>query len=411
MHNRESIGRDATVLIAPALFDGQDVHAGEDQALVLSDGIITEIGTASSVLPRVEGADVVRFERGMISPGLIDTHAHLTLPGDGSDYSGTLGRSTSERHETAEQNLRTHLEGGVTTVRDLGSHLEFLDWKPSVPHFAPRVLRAGRPVTGCPGHMSFFGGACETLDDVKRVVNENIDRGADCIKIASSGGGTLGTVPHHVHVQRDLVEQVVDVAHGRDVQVTVHALSQRSIEEAILSGVDGIEHIGFLDEASGDSAFVQRIGELSREHGVRFGSTLGINERLTHLQHPPAPKAQREQVIRSAYYLENAKRLREVGGHLAAASDAGWNFTYFGDFPHELELLTRAGFTPLEVLRLATSGNAQYLGLDETIGSLTTGKSADVVVFAGRPDRDIRDAREVLAVYREGRRAYYTPFR
>lgn len=411
MQIRELIGSDATVLVAPSLFDGRRVFDDQEQAIVLRDGLIAGVGASTSVLQQVTDARVVRFEKGMIAPGLIDTHAHLTLPGDGSDYTSVLSRSTVERHEIAELNLRTHLEAGVTTVRDLGSYIEFLDWKPSRSHHLPLVLRAGRPLTGVPGHMGFFGGGCETPEDIARMVNENIDRGADCIKIASSGGGTAGTVPHHVHVKRSFVQQIVDIAHARGVQVTAHALSQESIEQAILSGIDGIEHIGFLKEASGESEFIPRIAELSRDHGVYFGSTLGINERLTHLSHPPAPRAQRDQTVRSAYYLENAKRLRDLGGHLAAGSDAGWNYTYFGDFGHELRLLTQAGFSPIDALRMATSGNAEYLRLDDRIGILEVGKAADVVVFKGRPDRNIHDASDVLAVYREGMRSYFTPFK
>jgi imidazolonepropionase-like amidohydrolase len=411
MQFQNLIGSDATVLVAPSLFDGRQVFDDQEQSVVLRNGLVAEAETSASVLPRVDGAKVVRFENGMIAPGLIDTHAHLTLPGDGSDYRSVLSCSTEQRHQIAELNLRTHLEAGVTTVRDLGSYIEFLDWKPSFSHHLPRVLRAGRPLTGKPGHMSFFGGGCETPEDIERVVNENIDRGADYIKIASSGGGTAGTVPHHVHVQRSFVEQIVDIAHARGVQVTAHALSQKSIEEAILSGVDGIEHIGFLEETSGESEFVLRIADLSREHGVYFGSTLSINERLIRLSRPPELQAQNDQVVRSAYYLENAKRLRDLGGHLAAASDAGWNYTYFGDFAHELYLLTQAGYSAIDVLRMATSGNAEYLRLDDRIGTLEGGKSADVVVFKGRPDKDIRDAKAILAVYREGTRSYFTPFK
>lgn len=402
---------DTVILVAPALFDGKTVFTGEEQALVLHDSQITAVGSAWRILQDYPQVRTIRFENGMIAPGLIDTHTHLTLLGDGSTYDGALALPGEDTLAVVETNLRTHLEAGVTTVRDLGSSSEFLDWTPNRRRFLPRVLRAGRPLTSVGGHMSFFGGECSTLDDAVRIVEENIDRGADCIKIASSGGGTRGTVPHNIHVGRPLVERIVETAHDRGVQVTAHALSQRSMEEAILSGVDGIEHLGFLDDESGESSFVERIAELSRDRGVYFGSTLGINERLTRMSQPSDAQARQEQEVRSRYYLENARRLREAGGLLAVASDAGWNYTYFGDFAHEMFLMTQAGYSALEVLRMATSGNAKYLCMDDRVGSLRAGLCADVTVFKGRPDENIKAVKEVLAVFREGERAYFTPFR
>lgn len=277
--------------------------------------------------------------------------------GDGAAYESAAGRDKRLRARTAFVNLRTHLEAGATTMRDLGSHLDFLAWSPADPMVVPRVLRYGPPITAHRGHMHHFGG--------------------------------------------DVTD--IDVAHERGALATTHALSREAIRRAVEAGTDGIEHLAFLTE-DGRGEFDPELADLAVGHGVTFGSTLAVNNRYT--QRAAAgeldPFDLGGQADRTAYYVHNAARLRERGARIVTASDAGWKHTHFSDLANELRLLTMAGYTPAETLHRATGLSADHLRLAAQIGYLAPGRHADLAVFDGDPTTDVSATARVRAVFREG---------
>lgn len=399
------------LLIAPRLFDGRAGISGADQAVAISGDRITDVGAATELEARYPDAAVERFHDATLSPGLIDSHVHLTMPGDGTAYEPGASAEAAVRFRVAQLNLRTHLEGGVTCVRDLGSHLDFLDWHPDDAVLLPRLVRYGPPITAERGHMYLFGGGAKNPEEARRLAERNIAAGSDGIKIASSGGGTLGTVPHKATIDGEIVAAAVATAHEHGRLATTHALSLDTMRTAIESGTDGIEHLGFLDP-DGHSQFSEDLADLAISRQVTFGSTLGCNDRFTRLRsltEDDQPERV-DQLERTAYYIRNASLLRERGARIAAASDAGWKYTHFGDFSNELRLLCLAGYSPAEVLHLATGFNAEYLRLDSEIGYLRPGMCADIVVFRGNPLESIADTRNVTAVFRSGVRVHNLPF-
>jgi imidazolonepropionase-like amidohydrolase len=406
-----SVPDSSAVITCARVFDGDQMLATEDPIAVgVNGGVIICIGPLDEVAADLPDAPVHRFGNATLTPGFVDAHTHLTMPGDGTAYERAVLRSPQARFRQAFVNLRTHLEAGVTTVRDLGSHADFLSWAPPDELLIPRLLRYGRPVTGKAGHMHLFGGGVTTPEEARDLVQANVTRGSDGIKIASSGGGTLGTVPHAETLPRPVVEAAIAAAHELGKLSTVHALSLSTMRDAIEAGADGIEHLGFLDP-EGSSEFDEELAALAIAMGVTFGSTLGCNDQFTHLPNArdADPDEYGEQCERTSYYIRNASRLREMGGRIAVATDAGWKHTYFGDIANEMRLLCLAGYTPLEVLHLATRFNARYLRLDHLIGGVREGLRADLAVLASDPTNDIEVTRNVLAVYRDGVRVAGVP--
>jgi imidazolonepropionase-like amidohydrolase len=375
-------------------------------AVLVEDGRVVAVGGLAELTARgTRGVQVDRYPGGTISPGLIDAHVHLTMPGDGTAYEPAAGAPAATRLALAVANLRAHLAAGVTTVRDLGSHLDLLAWTPDAAYALPRLLRAGPPVTTAGGHMRLFGGEVADAAGAARLAHRNLDAGADVIKIVASGGGTVGTVPHEASLDRAVIATAVDAAHTRHRRATTHAMSNASIRRAVEAGTDGVEHLAFLTP-DGASGFDADVAELAVARRVVFGSTLGVNHAYIAAAErgdldPYELDAQRE---RTASYVRNAALLRAAGALIVPASDSGWKHTRFGGFATELRLLAAAGYPPIEVLRLATSFAAAYVGLGDQVGALAPGLRADIAVFDGDPARDITRTAAVRAVYRDGLR-------
>jgi imidazolonepropionase-like amidohydrolase len=372
------------------LHDGHRFQPGHDHLVVIADGAVLDVGPAGPLGSKYAALPTVRHNRGVLTPGWIDSHAHTTLPGDGSTIEDVAPLPYEDRVRIAAKNLEQHLMGGVTSVRDLGAHLDFLAWQPN-PQTMPRLLRYGTPITADRGHMHWFGGAISATRTTADVARDNLRAGADGLKLVGSGGGTVGTIPHQATLSVDQLRAAVDVGHALGRRSTVHALSNEAIVRAARAGADGIEHVGFLT-ADGDSVLDAHALDVALEAGVTFGSTLGCNEAYLHRPGVGGTEEHREQRERTDYYQHNAGRLLTAGARIAVGSDAGWKHTPFGEFGRELHLLARTGLSSEQIIHLATVGNSRALGAHGVTGQVSPGHPADLVVidsadFASRPPR------------------------
>jgi imidazolonepropionase-like amidohydrolase len=341
--------------------------------------VIVDLGPRGRLLGRYSALPLVDYSDALLTPGWIDTHVHSTMPGDGRPIEDAAPASFETRIAVATANLRAHLAGGVTTVRDLGSHLDYLAWSPGSDPM-PRVLRYGMPITAERGHMHLFGGALNSARTVTDVARANLEAGADGLKLVASGGGTRGTVPHETTLSRDQIAEAVRLAHTRGKRVTVHALTNDGILAAAAAGADGVEHLGFL-AADGLSRVREEALEAAVAAGIVFGSTLGCNEAYLHLPGRRKTAEYDEQSARTDYYGRNAARLLGAGGRIAVGTDAGWKHTPFGAYVRELQLLASAGVHAERILHLATAGNADALGVPGLTGMIRAGHPADLVVI------------------------------
>lgn len=393
------------IVVAGLLVDGhRDVPPRKDRELGIRDGAIVGTGARGELQRQFPAAPVVDYGHWTVLPGLVDCHVHLTMPGDGSSYEVGAGASRRQRHARALRNAQHHLAAGVTTVRDVGSHADLFDWRSTVdPTELPRLLLYGPPLTRPGGHMHLFGGACQGVEAVRARARRNLELGADGLKIVGSGGGTLGTVPARPSFETEELAAAVAVAHDVGTPITAHALPVEAIRRALEAGIDGIEHLAFL-EAGSTSRFDMQLAQRLVARAIALGSTLGVNYRYLGLarRDQVSDYELEEQQDRTDYYLAHARRLHELGARLVAASDSGWKYTRFGDFGLELRLLQAAGLSPLDVLHAATAGAAEYLRLHH-VGRLAVGWAADLLVVSGYPTLDVAALASVRAVYRAGR--------
>ncbi|MEU6845785.1 amidohydrolase family protein [Streptomyces sp. NPDC046716] len=411
-------GEKSGVLLYNALLiDGLGRAPVPDGALLVDGGTVAWAGSLAAAPPAVRSARRVDLGGRTVCPGFIDTHVHFALPGRaGSPLSG-VNELPSYRVLKVLDRLRVTLENGVTTARDLmGLDAGFRRALEERRIVGPRLRVAVSMLSQRAGHADFTlasgvdgyaaavamplspPGLVNSVDEVRLRVRELVAAGADCVKVASSGGVTsphdqpewLGMRPEMLRAVREEAD-----AYG-GLPVAAHAIGRPGIEAAVRSGVTSVEHGYALDD------------ELRAEM-VDRGQFLvpTLLETLTDVDSPGVPPAVRE---KSAHWhrvaQESVAASAAAGVRIAMGTDSGLTASHGGNLK-ELGLLVRfAGMTPLQAITAGTAEAARLCGVDGITGTLEAGKAADLVVVGTNPLSDIDslgDPRSIHAVLKEGR--------
>ena len=325
----------------------------------------------------VTGRDVVEIDVGgrTIMPGLIDAHVHLCS-----------GIATGLRPYALAKAARDMLEGGITTVRDLGSYgREVFDLRDAIDAGycpGPRIVLCGQIVAATsPGAAAFAGMYREAdgVEEVRKAVREQIRQGADLIKVMTTGALTVPLEDVHPSQMTDEeLAALVDEAHRSGFRVASHAEGADGIRQSVAAGVDTVEHgdMGYL---------VPDALAAMAERRIVLVPTLSVFDAVAD---PDGGFAD--------WMQERAKRLgegarktvtaaRTAGVAIAMGADAGPH----GANARELGKLTDAGLTNAEALAAGTTVAAEACGLGRAIGEIAAGHAADVLVVDGDPLTDI----------------------
>jgi imidazolonepropionase-like amidohydrolase len=395
----------ATLLLRPArVFDGDSLRTGV--AVLVRGGRIVEVGlTASVQAPR--GARVLDLPNATLLPGLIDLHSHVLLhpynetPWDEQVLREPLG----ERVARAVVHLRRTLEAGFTTLRDLGTEgawdadvgLKRAIEKGVVP--GPRLVVANRAIvmrgsyapSGFAPEVQVPQGAEEAagLEELSRVVRDQIRRGADVIKVyADYRWGPNGEARPAFTIGE--LERVVEIASSSGRPVVAHAASAEGMRRATVAGVQTIEH--------GDDG-TPEVFRLMRERGTMLVPTIAAGDAVSRYR--GWVPGQGPEPARIAAKRASVRAALDAGVTIANGSDVGV-FAH-GENWRELELLASYGMTPLAVLRAATSVAGRVVRADGTLGVVRVGAIADLVAVSGDPSRDLGALRQVRLVVQNGR--------
>jgi imidazolonepropionase-like amidohydrolase len=388
-------------------FDGEQVVPAGALVLV-DDGRIA--GVEPGAAPAPEGCQVLEVPGGTVLPGLVDAHVHLCA--DGTD--GTLDRigepSADGMAAVIEESLRRHLAAGVTTVRDLGDRrFAVLDWRSSPASgdgVYPAVVTAGPPITSVGGHCANMGGEAAGAGQLRAAVRERAERGADVVKIMTSGGfATAGTQVMECQFALDELRVVVEEAHAAGLPVTAHAHGLPAVQMAMAAGVDGIEHCSFLT----DKGISQSEEDLARlaEAGTAVCPTVGTAGTLV-----PPPNAAAllgklgmtmEQVVEMR--KRQVARMYAAGVRVVSGTDGGISAAKpHGLLPVSVAFLVEGGVSTVAALASATALAADACGLGDRKGRLRAGYDADLLVVDGDPVADVSALARPAAVFAAGRR-------
>jgi imidazolonepropionase-like amidohydrolase len=382
----------AEVLTAPRVVTGDETVT--DGAVVVGDTTVDWIGCAATLPAEFARLPRTDYPGSTITPGLIDCHVHLGF--DGGPQPAARMRSETDEQQLVLmlRNARDLLGVGVTTARDLGAraYLDVVVRDAIAAGLArgPRLVVATRPITVTGGHCWFMGGEADSEDDLRRMVRTHHKRGADLIKVMSTGGFmTPGSAPWYAQFAIEQLAVVVDEARRVDKPVAAHAHGIEGIRRAVKAGVTTLEHCSFVTETN-ERQFSEPLAAEIAERGIFVCPTTSVN----------APYVAKLTGIRVGQHL---KAMHEMGVRIIAGTDAGIDNTPHHQFVGGLEYLVTLGFKPEEVLAMATTEAAAALGLDTITGRLAPGYDADLIVVAGDPGTDISALGKLRRVIARGR--------
>jgi imidazolonepropionase-like amidohydrolase len=275
-------------------------------------------------------------------------------------------------------------------------------------YLTPRMLVCGRPVTITGGHFWWCGQEADGVDGVRQAVRQLVKQGADFIKIMASGGGTVGTDGTRASYSVEELTAIVDEAHQFGLRTAAHCISADSVHRAAKAGVDEIEHFNFM-YPDGSRKWDQTAADMILEKGLFVSPTIQTGwRRIEQLQKKEAEStltALERRQLEAGLYKTNSKlefidRFHDMGIPIAAGTDS---ISKFGDYAIGLKLLHRAGLSPMDVIKSATSVAAKSIGMENKVGIVKAGMLADLVYVDGDPLTDISALDQVAAVVLNGR--------
>ncbi len=389
---------DAAPAETPAV---QIIHAGNlitDAAtglsgpatITITDGRISAI--AQGLQPVPEGAQLIDLSTRTVMPGLIDMHVHLT-----GDPGGDFWREAVDPDEwgvvLGVRNAQRTVRAGFTTVREAGSARQtaFMLRRGTeqgvIP--GPRIVAAGPALSIVGGHGDITGFRREVIEalptgftctgptECALRVRQASAAGSDVIKITATGG-VLSQQGRglEAHFTAEEMTSIANTAHSLGLRVMAHAHGARGIEAAAAAGIDTIDHGTFMDEAAA-RVMAQRgtylVPTLRALTQVRDGLGRGI--------YTPTVEAKIRETLQ--VLGNNVRMAMRFNIPVAFGTDAGV-------FPHgvnadEFQLLVDAGMTPRDAVASATTVAARALGMENQIGRIAVGYSADIIAVDGNP--------------------------
>jgi imidazolonepropionase-like amidohydrolase len=402
-----------TYIRAGRLFDGTSDNVRQNIVIqVVNDRIQSVTAADSFAIPA--GATVIDLPRATVLPGLIDCHTHLGSRADRYDEIYNFKDTPFQSAFAGVVNARKTLEAGFTTVRDVGS-LPFLavDLRNSINEGlipGPRIVASGPGISITGGHGDLNNFSPQTrvsmfpeerdfqiadgVDQIRHVVRAQVKYGVDVIKILATGGVlSKGDNPGSPQFTLEELKAAADEAHMAGRKIAAHAHGTQGIKNAILAGIDSIEHASLIDDEG---------IRLAKEHGVYLVMDIYNDDYLLGKAIEfglPKENVEKEKKV-GRQQRENFERAVKGCAKMAFGTDAG---VYpHGDNAKQFFYMVKFGMTPAQAIRAATSNAADLVGRAQDVGTVQAGKYADLIAVSADPLEDVRALENVGFVMKGG---------
>lgn len=363
-------------------------------------------------------AEVIDLSKYTVLPGLIDAHTHVLFSQEATDDFAAHSIKTLVMESDASRVLhgakraKSYLDVGITSIKDLGNSGTFLDVDlknaindatipgPRIFASGPILSATGGQIYGVPPNYQYIIDKeyriIKSIDDARNAVREHVNQNVDIIKICADN------IPNRTFLSVDEISAIVQTAHSYNLTVTAHTVTNQSAWNAIIAGVDGIEH-GFniadttLTLMAQRNIFLVPTGN-SRAYMERYAKLSGLGE---------------DDLGWIDFYIENMEnRLNSAITHgvpIVAGSD---NYTKIGVTRGEssrdmFRFYFEAGMKPLDILHSATYLSALYLNKEKEIGSLIAGAKADIIAVEGDIENDFLNTLEHLVLIMKDGEVYF----
>ncbi|HLK27483.1 MAG TPA: amidohydrolase family protein [Puia sp.] len=391
-----------TYLLKPArVFDGEQMHAGWN--VLVKDNKIVAVGENVNA---DKNATIIELKNCTLLPGLIEGHSHLFLhPYNETPWNDqVLKESRAERVARATVHAKKTLMAGFTTVRDLGTEgagyddvgLKQAIEKGVIP--GPRMIVATRAIvtTGSYGpkelreDIDVLKGAAEAdgSDALIKEVRTQIGKGADVIKIYADYRWGLNKEAQPTFTIDEL-KKAVEVANSSGRGVVVHSSTAEGMRRSILAGVSTIEH--------GDDG-TPEIFKMMKDKGIALCPTLAAGEAIE--QYHGWKKGSDPEPERIKEKRKSFKEALDAGVTICMGGDVGV-FSH-GDNAREMEDMVDYGMKTIDVLKSATSVNADVFKINNNVGRIKAGLFADIIAVEGDPSENISLLKKIKLVMKNG---------
>jgi imidazolonepropionase-like amidohydrolase len=398
------------VVKAGKLLDVRTGSYSANQMIWIEGDRIKAVGDAADIERQMpSGATIIDLSTATILPGLIDCHVHLTGNPNELDL-GPVGLHISypRRALMGARNARITLEVGFTTVRNVAadgySDVALRDAINAGDVRGPRMLVSGPALSITGGHWdeNYLApqfafpkdGVADGVDAVIKQVRENVKYGADLIKVMATGGGiSEGDNPALAQYSPEELKAIVDTAHGLGRKVAAHAHATAGIRNAVLAGVDSIEHGSYIDDEGIN---------LMKEHGTFLVPTVYLEDWVLQNAQTLGWTGNSMQKARTVIPIahKNVSHAFKSGVKIAFGTDAG---VYpHGLNGHEFAKMVEMGLTPVQAIQAATVNAADLIGWADKVGTIEPGKWADIIAVDGNPLQDVKTLTHVRFVMKSG---------
>lgn len=402
-----------TFIYNGTLIDGNGSESTPNTAILIRNNEIIELGTEDSIKLPDEDIKKVDANGMFILPGFIDNHVHIMA--NGFRFEDNMYDPLSYYFFRGVNNLKETINAGVTTVRDAG--LADFGIKMAVDEgliVGPRLFISIMPLSISGGHFDFnlksgfnmkisYPGfpksICDGEDEVRKRVREVLRAGADFIKVMVTGG-VISINDSPEHTQFTVEELKVMVQEGKyhdNIKVMAHAHGVDGMKNALKAGVHSIEHGTYLDD--------EAIGMMVDQGTYLIPTFVVIKHNKKLAEAGELPEYSKKHAIEVVDIHEtNIKKAYEAGVKILMGTDCG--VVPHGLNLEELGFLCDIGMSPQEAIMAGTKNAAEFLQIDDKLGTVEIGKLADIIISKKDPIANIKslgNPNNIMLVMKEGK--------
>ncbi|WP_166422504.1 amidohydrolase family protein [Paraglaciecola sp. 20A4] len=408
----------ATYIQAGKLIPANSNDVLSEVTVVIDDNKISQI--KQGFVTGNEQDKVIDLQEYTLMPGLMDMHTHVTSQHNGpASYMERFTLNEADYAIKGVQYANRTLMAGFTTIRNLGDgYNESVSLRNAINKGVidgPRIFTAAKSIATTGGHADPTNGQARRIQgdpgpiegvingvaEARKAVRQRYKDGADLIKITATGGVlSVAKSGQNPQFMDDELKAIVDTAKDYGMTVAVHAHGKEGMERAIKAGVTSIEHGTYMDKQT---------FKLMKKHNTYYVPTVMAGNWV-------AEKAKIEgffpELVRpkaatiGPLILQTLSKAHKAGVKIAFGTDSG--VSAHGDNGLEFVLMVEAGMQPIEAIRAATYHGAILIDQLDTLGTIETGKLADLVAVKGNPLEDIKRMQQVSFVMKNGQ-IYKTP--